>query len=134
MKKTDYSSKFAKRPSSQPGVASSSSSSRKANLNTSSVHEESYLPSQTHQNTSVEGKFAGLHLSTASCAAILTSVSEEVQAIDFSHNVIDNLPTALPINVLGVDFSHNFLRDLSITSTSWGNIIELNLSHNHITR
>ena len=90
MKKTDYSSKFAKRrPSSQPGVASSSS--KKANLNTSSVHEESYLPSQTHQSTSVEGKFAGLHLSTASCAAILTSVSDEVQAIDFSHNVIVQL-------------------------------------------
>ena len=125
MKSTDYSTKFAKRKIHPPHTSNKNEPYNRNNV---------YSSPNRQDEISIEGKFSGLHLSSASCAAILSSVADTVQTIDFSHNVIDNLPNSLPPNILGVDFSYNFLRDLFVASNYWYNIIELNLSHNHITR
>jgi Leucine-rich repeat (LRR) protein len=78
-------------------------------------------------------KFTRLRLTSISAQAVINSLTERVTALNLSHNKIETLPQFFPLHVLGLNLSYNMLTHLKGVK-ALGNIIELNLSHNHLTR
>ncbi len=65
--------------------------------------------------------------------SVISSLTERVQAIDLSHNRIEDLPRELPKSVIGLNISYNKIQHFHV-SKDLNHLIELNLSHNHITK
>ena len=64
--------------------------------------------------------------------SVISSLTEKVQAIDLSHNRIENLPRGLPKSILGMNISYNKIQHFHV-SKDLNHVIELNISHNHIS-
>lgn len=85
---------------------------------------------------SVDAKFRGLKLDSYSALSVISTLSNYVEAIDLSHNRIEELPSVLPKSIIGLNLSHNKIQLLTSHSLSKdiSHLIELNLSHNQIAR
>lgn len=62
-----------------------------------------------------------------------------IEAIDFSHNRIEDLPHSLPRSILGLNLSYNKIQKFSHLGSNsiakeLNHLIEINLSHNHISK
>eukprot|EP01033_Poteriospumella_lacustris_P010795 gene10795-7684_t len=80
----------------------------------------------------VEAKFTHLRLNAASAQAVINAISGHVQALNLSHNRIEQLPRSIPPKVIGLNLSFNVLTTMR-GAKALVNLIELNVSHNNIT-
>jgi hypothetical protein len=80
----------------------------------------------------LEAKFTHLRLNGMSAQAVINSISGHVQALNLSHNRIEQLPRSLPVKVVGLNLSFNLLSNLR-GSRALSNLIELNVSNNSLT-
>lgn len=81
----------------------------------------------------VEAKFTHLRLNAASAQAVINAISGHVQALNLSHNRIEQLPRSIPPKVIGLNLSFNVLTSMR-GAKALVNLIELNVSNNNITR
>jgi Leucine-rich repeat (LRR) protein len=81
----------------------------------------------------MEVNFKGLKLNNYSMHSVISTLSERIEAIDLSHNRIEDLPHGLPKSILGLNLAYNKIQKFTVPK-DLNHLIELNLSHNHISR
>jgi Leucine-rich repeat (LRR) protein len=71
--------------------------------------------------------------------SVISTLTGNIQAIDLSYNRIENLPNSLPLSIIGLNLAHNKISKLlsgsnHSLSKDLNHLIELNLSHNHLSK
>lgn len=104
-------------------------------------HRQSNVPDQSGvsvvassiSDPDQEAKFTHLRLNSISAQAVINSLSNHVQALNLSHNRIEQLPRSIPPKVVGLNLSFNLLTSFK-GMKSLSNLIELNVSSNNIDK
>ena len=110
-------------------------------IKTNQQKDENNNKPQTTQNAvaiafrhrSLTSKTAGAEIALLSLHNIY--VGNNIRAIDFSYNKIDNFPQGLPLGLKALNLSYNgFSGDIKVCSPIPMHLIELQLSNNQIER
>jgi hypothetical protein len=125
-----YLRNFSQRRTQSPPPLPGSSSPRK---NRSSSPKDSRKGKETMHNDLTEVNFKGLKLNNYSMHSVISTLTERIEAIDLSHNRIEDLPHGLPKSIIGLNISYNKIQRFHV-SKELNQLMELNLSHNHISK
>lgn len=80
-----------------------------------------------------DAKFTNLNLNAISAQAVVNTLSQHVNALNFAHNKIAHLPRHLPPKLIGLNLAFNMIHDLKGIK-GMTHLVELNLSHNFLER
>jgi Leucine-rich repeat (LRR) protein len=71
--------------------------------------------------------------------SVISTLTDNIEAIDLSYNRIEYLPNSLPKSIIGLNLAHNKIVKLlsgsnQSLSKDLNHLMELNLSHNHLSK